>query len=665
MSTATAETMDTLSPALAKLDIDSEEDNVEIIITPKAKSGTSSSSSSAPIMTTTTSVSMSSPNSPDTDSSSDGSAFFDAASDKASLIYDSSQRRDSGFEEKKSSSKSKDNKENDGARNNSVMTEEEEDDEFVVPDKELVEKIVAQVEFYFSDASITKDAFLLKHVRRNKEGFVSLKLISCFKRVKHLTKDWRQVAYAIKSSSTDLEVNDVETKVRRKAALPETDETTPSRTVVAYNLPGATPSVESVAERPVSYKRLVTKGIQKNSSWLPIVAGSKKRPGYYLGRIHRNTMGMRRYSYVSSSSSPSSAGSMSPGSPCCSPQHHRGAPCFCFAQRRSATPFDFAPNAGVGQMLSPGLQMSPQALAPAYAYHQHQQRGSFDDGMIPRTNQSWRSGGNKAAHPTVYLAPAMVPGHHAPLSRRHSDAATVLYTVCEKCWSLFIGESRLSPGLQMSPQALAPAYAYHQHQPRGSFDDGMIPRTNQSWRSGGNKAAHPTVYLAPAMVPGHHAPLSRRHSDAATGLSVPDNVLRLPRGPDPTAGRGFRTSHFAQWTQPSGCNRFQQKGRSGSVPTVVFTRYAPQEMQVQQDEPQYVYQPVVMQEMQPQYDESVLHQQQQMMPEQMQPVEVMQQPVEEQQQQQQPSPQQVCVAETIPEAPAAEAAATEAETNQA
>jgi la-related protein 6 len=50
-----------------------------------------------------------------------------------------------------------------------------------------------QVEFYFSDANITKDKFLLKHVKRNKEGFVSLKLISSFKRVKHLTKDWRQV----------------------------------------------------------------------------------------------------------------------------------------------------------------------------------------------------------------------------------------------------------------------------------------------------------------------------------------------------------------------------------------------------------------------------------------------------------------------------------------
>merc|ERR1712106_742410 len=57
---------------------------------------------------------------------------------------------------------------------------------FTEPDDDLCEKITQQVEFYFSDANITKDKFLLKHVKRNKEGFVSLKLISSFKRVKHL-----------------------------------------------------------------------------------------------------------------------------------------------------------------------------------------------------------------------------------------------------------------------------------------------------------------------------------------------------------------------------------------------------------------------------------------------------------------------------------------------
>lgn len=116
------------------------------------------------------------------------------------------------------------------------------------PNDDLCEQIVQQVEFYFSDANITKDKFLLKHVKRNKEGFVSLKLISSFKRVKHLTKDWRQVAVAIERKSNKLEVNDLKTKVRRLDALPEYDETTPSRTVVALNLPIERPTIEAVAE---------------------------------------------------------------------------------------------------------------------------------------------------------------------------------------------------------------------------------------------------------------------------------------------------------------------------------------------------------------------------------------------------------------------------------
>merc|ERR1719391_925921 len=119
---------------------------------------------------------------------------------------------------------------------------------FSEPDEDLCEKITQQVEFYFSDANITKDKFLLKHVKRNKEGFVSLKLISSFKRVKHLTKDWRQVAFAIKKCSDRLEVNDLETKVRRLEDLPAYDETTPSRTVVVLNLPMDRPTIEGVAE---------------------------------------------------------------------------------------------------------------------------------------------------------------------------------------------------------------------------------------------------------------------------------------------------------------------------------------------------------------------------------------------------------------------------------
>uniref|UniRef100_A0A4W2ISY6 La ribonucleoprotein 6, translational regulator n=1 Tax=Bos indicus x Bos taurus TaxID=30522 RepID=A0A4W2ISY6_BOBOX len=88
--------------------------------------------------------------------------------------------------------------------------ENERDDleqEWQPPDEELIKKLVDQIEFYFSDENLEKDAFLLKHVRRNKLGYVSVKLLTSFKKVKHLTRDWRTTAHALKYSVT-LELNE-------------------------------------------------------------------------------------------------------------------------------------------------------------------------------------------------------------------------------------------------------------------------------------------------------------------------------------------------------------------------------------------------------------------------------------------------------------------------
>lgn len=111
---------------------------------------------------------------------------------------------------------------------------------------ELKKRIVAQLEYYFSNDHILHDAFLLKHVRRNREGYVSLKLMSSFRKVKGITKNWELVRDALRSSSNLLEVNAEGTKVRRREPLPEHDETAPSRTVVAFPL-AEDATVESVA----------------------------------------------------------------------------------------------------------------------------------------------------------------------------------------------------------------------------------------------------------------------------------------------------------------------------------------------------------------------------------------------------------------------------------
>ncbi|XP_001637641.2 la-related protein 6 [Nematostella vectensis] len=118
--------------------------------------------------------------------------------------------------------------------------------EFQPPNDELKARIKSQVEFYLSDDNLARDAFLLKHVRRNKEGYVNLKLITSFKKVKSLTKDYRVVAESLKDS-TMLSMNDENTKVKRNEPLrAELMDRNPGRTVVATNIEN--PSFEHVSE---------------------------------------------------------------------------------------------------------------------------------------------------------------------------------------------------------------------------------------------------------------------------------------------------------------------------------------------------------------------------------------------------------------------------------
>ncbi|XP_033902498.3 la-related protein 6-like [Acipenser ruthenus] len=111
-----------------------------------------------------------------------------------------------------------------------------EEDSWQPPDPELTRKLITQIEYYLSDENLERDAFLLKHVRRNKQGFVSVKLLTSFKKVKHLTRDWRTTAYALHHSQL-LELNEEGRKVRRKAAVPVfASENLPSRMLLVSEL---------------------------------------------------------------------------------------------------------------------------------------------------------------------------------------------------------------------------------------------------------------------------------------------------------------------------------------------------------------------------------------------------------------------------------------------
>lgn len=116
-----------------------------------------------------------------------------------------------------------------------------------MPDEETSSSIMKTVEYYLSDANILKDPFLLKHVRRNKEGYVSLKLLASFRKVRSLSRNWKAVAYSIQKS-TLLALNSDGTKVRRLQPLPDYDETTNSRSIIVSGFSCDKPSVDSISE---------------------------------------------------------------------------------------------------------------------------------------------------------------------------------------------------------------------------------------------------------------------------------------------------------------------------------------------------------------------------------------------------------------------------------
>lgn len=83
---------------------------------------------------------------------------------------------------------------------------------------ESEQKIIAQAEFYLSEDYLTKNAYLLRQVARKRNGFLSVKFISSFKRMRELTPDWATTAKAL-SKSSKLELSADGMKVRRRQPL--------------------------------------------------------------------------------------------------------------------------------------------------------------------------------------------------------------------------------------------------------------------------------------------------------------------------------------------------------------------------------------------------------------------------------------------------------------
>lgn len=129
-----------------------------------------------------------------------------------------------------------------------VLSSSTEVDGPVMVDLDLQERIVKQVEWYFSDENLLKDSFLMKHINRNKQGYVSLKLVASLRKVKTLSKDWKVVLGCLKHSNL-LALNEEETKIRRISPAPQVDFGHIAKTLIITNYPDQEANLVDVEQR--------------------------------------------------------------------------------------------------------------------------------------------------------------------------------------------------------------------------------------------------------------------------------------------------------------------------------------------------------------------------------------------------------------------------------
>lgn len=152
-----------------------------------------------------------------------------------------------------------------------------------VVDSDLQEKIVKQVEWYFSDENLLKDSFLMKHINRNKQGYVSLKLVASLRKVKTLSKEWRVVLESTRHSAL-LALNEDETKIRRISPAPQVDFSHIAKTILITNYPEEDPNLADIEQSYGRYGEVVAVRIIYPGRAIPLDVKPSKSQHPSLGK---------------------------------------------------------------------------------------------------------------------------------------------------------------------------------------------------------------------------------------------------------------------------------------------------------------------------------------------------------------------------------------------
>ncbi|CAN1141218.1 La-related protein 6A [Linum perenne] len=73
--------------------------------------------------------------------------------------------------------------------------------DLTVQTDDLKQKIIKQVEYYFSDENLPTDKYMISLIKKNKEGFVPIKILASFRKMKKLTLDHELISAALNDSS--------------------------------------------------------------------------------------------------------------------------------------------------------------------------------------------------------------------------------------------------------------------------------------------------------------------------------------------------------------------------------------------------------------------------------------------------------------------------------
>ncbi|PQQ20417.1 la-related protein 6A [Prunus yedoensis var. nudiflora] len=101
---------------------------------------------------------------------------------------------------------------------------------------DLKQKIIKQVEYYFSDENLPTDKHMLSLIKKNKEGFVPISVIASFRKMKKLIRNNSLIAAALRESSL-LVVSSNGKKLKRLHPLPLPENRDAKCTVLVENLP--------------------------------------------------------------------------------------------------------------------------------------------------------------------------------------------------------------------------------------------------------------------------------------------------------------------------------------------------------------------------------------------------------------------------------------------